>query len=89
MLVTAGAQNAFAHYSERYPQINLSEVISLQPDLILLPTEPYSFTETDIVELRKIPEFKDLPIQIIDGTFHWHSTKIGERLANLSKDILG
>ena len=88
MLVTAGAINPFATYSDLYPRVELSDIILSKPDIILLPDEPYPFSEKDIKELHFLPEFKNVQIFLIDGTFHYHSTRIGRQLLNLSNTIL-
>jgi hypothetical protein len=31
----------------RYPQLALGEVLSLRPDVVFLPDEPYLFTQSD------------------------------------------
>ncbi len=39
--------------SGRYPQITEEEIHQCRPDLILLPTEPYEFTQEDAKEWGK------------------------------------
>jgi ABC-type Fe3+-hydroxamate transport system substrate-binding protein len=42
-----GWANAFDHHEERYPRVELAEIDRADLDLVLLPDEPYVFTETD------------------------------------------
>ena len=83
MLATVGGKNIFALKLERYPRIEFSEVLKLKPDLILLPDEPYEFSSEDVLELQSISALENIPVKIIDGTFHWHSTRIPKQLEKL------
>ncbi|MEU8363537.1 helical backbone metal receptor [Nonomuraea sp. NPDC048882] len=42
-----GVDNLYAGHPERYPKIPLAELTSRRPDLVVLPDEPYAFSETD------------------------------------------
>ncbi|MEO3804236.1 helical backbone metal receptor [Nonomuraea sp. B1E8] len=42
-----GVDNLYAGHAERYPRIPLSELAGCGPDLVVLPDEPYAFSETD------------------------------------------
>ncbi|GAA1634895.1 helical backbone metal receptor [Nonomuraea maheshkhaliensis] len=42
-----GVDNLYAGHPERYPKIPLAELIARRPDLVVLPDEPYAFSETD------------------------------------------
>ncbi|MFC5832419.1 helical backbone metal receptor [Nonomuraea insulae] len=42
-----GVDNLYADHSERYPRIPLAELTQRRPDLVVLPDEPYAFSETD------------------------------------------
>ncbi len=67
----------------RYPRITLDEVVEAQPEVILLPSEPFSFTA------EHIPIFKalDVPaahhdrIFLVDGSLlTWHGTRLAHAL---------
>jgi len=47
LLTDAGFDLITAPDDPRYPQLLLSDVAAKQPDLILLPDEPYAFTDAD------------------------------------------
>lgn len=42
-----GLSNVFADSAERYPHVSLEELVATQPDVILLPDEPYPFSARD------------------------------------------
>ena len=63
----------------RYPRITMDEVIKSQPDIILLPSEPYAFTETDIALFSSldVPAAQHKRIFLVDGSYmSWHGTRI-------------
>jgi ABC-type Fe3+-hydroxamate transport system substrate-binding protein len=42
-----GLRNLYADHPERYPHLELAKLIAAQPELVLLPDEPYVFSATD------------------------------------------
>lgn len=42
-----GLRNVYACHPERYPHLGLAELIAAQPELVVLPDEPYVFNATD------------------------------------------
>ena len=54
MITIAGGINIFHDKPDRYPTISLDEIKNRTPDLILLPDEPYHFTETEARELKAL-----------------------------------
>ncbi|WP_043616433.1 helical backbone metal receptor [Nonomuraea candida] len=42
-----GVDNLYASHPERYPKIPLAELNERRPDLVVLPDEPYAFSQTD------------------------------------------
>ena len=42
-----GVENAFANHSGRYPHVELDELNTLDLDFVLLPDEPYPFSDSD------------------------------------------
>jgi len=47
LLVRLGLRNAWAEDEQRYPRIELDDLRSSDPHLVLLPDEPYAFTADD------------------------------------------
>jgi ABC-type Fe3+-hydroxamate transport system substrate-binding protein len=76
MLATCGAVNVFEGSEHRYPEIQLQQIPALKPDLCLLPSEPYAFTEQHRVRLLNDPVFCGRTIQLVDGKwFSWHGAR--------------
>jgi hypothetical protein len=57
-----GLANVYADDPGRYPRIALEDLVALQPDLIVLPDEPYPFSPGDGPEM--VP---DLPVTLVEG----------------------
>lgn len=70
----------------RYPRITLDEVVAAQPDMVILPDEPYLFSDADADELRAldIPAAHHGRIVHIDGSLlTWHGTRVAYALRDL------
>jgi ABC-type Fe3+-hydroxamate transport system substrate-binding protein len=67
----------------RYPRVTREEIEKHQPDVILLPSEPYAFTENDISMFAEldVPATKHNRIHLIDGSLlTWHGTRVAYAL---------
>lgn len=67
----------------RYPRVTLDEVVAAQPDVILLPSEPYAFSEADIPMFAAldVPAARSHRIHLVDGTLlTWHGTRVAYAL---------
>ncbi len=74
----------------RYPRITMDEVVAAQPDMILLPSEPFHFTEEHIALFAAldIPAARNNQIILIDGSLlTWHGTRLAHAL-NLIPNLL-
>lgn len=63
----------------RYPRVTMEEVIAAQPDMILLPSEPFAFTQEHIALFANldIPAARNDGIILVDGSLlTWHGTRI-------------
>ena len=73
LVAAAGGENVLRHRA-RYPEMDLDCMASLEPQVVFLPDEPYSFTETDADEVmsrtgaRVIGPFPG-------HLFTWHGTR--------------
>jgi ABC-type Fe3+-hydroxamate transport system substrate-binding protein len=56
---------------ERYPSIDLDDVLALRPGIIFLPDEPYEFTSGDAAEIRGPRVIGPFPGHL----FTWHGTR--------------
>jgi ABC-type Fe3+-hydroxamate transport system substrate-binding protein len=63
---------------ERYPRLSEDELDTLDPEVILLPSEPYRFTKRHAAELQK--RFPSAKIHVVDGqamTWYLSRTELG------------
>src|SRR5690606_33549056 len=70
----------------RYPRITLQEVIDAQPDVILLPSEPFEFNESHLplFAALDVPAAHNNQIHLVDGSYlTWHGTRIAYALNTL------
>lgn len=86
LITSAGGTNVLG-YEMRYPRKDLEEVLALDPDLILMPDEPYVFTKEDARELL------ELGARGLAGPFEghlvtWHGTRTLRGLRFL-RDLAG
>lgn len=85
LLRVCGGTNVFADHEMRYPVITLDDVVEKQPDVILLPDEPFKFTEEHLVTFQEldVPAAHNERIHLIDGAdLTWHGTRIAFALNN-------
>jgi iron complex transport system substrate-binding protein len=66
----------------RYPRVRLEEVLESQPEIILLPSEPFAFTEQNqqqILEwMADTPAVRSGRVHRVDGSLvTWHGTRLG------------
>ncbi|HET8963487.1 MAG TPA: helical backbone metal receptor [Chitinophagales bacterium] len=74
MLQHAGFKNAVGDLN-RYPELNVEEIKTLQPEIILLSSEPYPFKEKHIAEIQVI--VPDAKILLVDGEmFSWYGSRL-------------
>lgn len=70
LLRLCGAANGALQLSGRYPRAPLATFMALRPELILLPSEPYPFSERDrtaFVPYADVPAVRDDRIVCCDG----------------------
>jgi ABC-type Fe3+-hydroxamate transport system substrate-binding protein len=73
MLMRAGFTNAVT--ATRYPQLNADQLTALQPEVVLLSSEPYPFKEAHVAELRTcMPAAK---FCFVNGEmFSWYGSRL-------------
>ena len=69
----------------RYPRVTAGEVIAAQPELILLPDDPYKFTDSDRAALEHAlaatPAVRNRKVFFIDGSLlTWYGVRLGQAL---------
>ncbi|MFU8772608.1 MAG: helical backbone metal receptor, partial [Anaerolineales bacterium] len=73
---------------QRYPRVTADEICSLEPEIILLPSEPFSFTKTDCqgleTALSGTPAVNEGWIYLVEGSLlSWHGTRLARSLQEL------
>jgi ABC-type Fe3+-hydroxamate transport system substrate-binding protein len=78
LLATCGFANVLAGWDGRYPR--LEEGLALGGAVVLLPSEPYAFTEDDVPAVRRL--VGDAPrLELVDGRLlTWHGPSTPEAL---------
>ena len=74
MLETAGFKNIFAN-EKRYPEVSIEQLRTMNPELLLLSSEPFPFKQNHIDELQlQLPGTK---IILADGEmFSWYGSRL-------------
>lgn len=91
LLRLCGGANVFANRGDRrYPRVSEEDIIRAAPQVVLLPDEPYAFTDRDAQELRELPlpASRDGRIHVIDGTWvSWYGPRISRAILTL-RDLM-
>lgn len=70
-----GAFNSFESYDSRYPMITIEEIQKVNPDYLLLSSEPFPFKQKHIDEFQKL--LPATAIQLVDGEmFSWYGVRM-------------
>lgn len=81
-----------AERDTRYPRVTWAEIEAAQPDVILLPSEPFAFSQEHVplFEALDVPAAREGRIHLVDGSLlTWHGTRIARALAQLPGLICG
>jgi ABC-type hemin transport system substrate-binding protein len=66
---------------------------TLRPEVILLPDEPYVFSEADVADFAAftdVPAVSEQRIHLIDGkVLSWYGPRIGQSLRTLRALLIG
>jgi ABC-type Fe3+-hydroxamate transport system substrate-binding protein len=85
VLARLGVVNAFADAPERYPRPTLESVLAVQPDLVVLPDEPYAFSPFDGAE-----SFPGLRCALVSGRhLTWYGPSLVEARTLLERQLAG
>lgn len=71
----------------RYPEVALEEVEAKQPDVVLLPDEPYPFSAEDLPEFYAldVPAAREDRIHLVDGKMlTWYGPRMASSLTQLA-----
>ena len=79
LIEACGATNVLSD-RKRYPEVTMDELRALDPDLILLPDEPFPFDEGHADVYREI-----VTTRLIDGKLlWWYGPRMPEAIRTLS-----
>jgi ABC-type Fe3+-hydroxamate transport system substrate-binding protein len=78
----------------RYPRVTVEEIVAAQPEVILLPDEPFAFDQGHVGQmaelLRETPAAQNNCIFNIDGSLiTWHGTRLARALRELPAVLEG
>ncbi|MDB5117045.1 MAG: btuF [Mucilaginibacter sp.] len=86
MLQKCGLINAFNE--ERYPEVSDKMLMDVKPDVVLLSSEPYPFTQKHIDEFKRL--LPDAQAILVDGEmFSWYGSRLLYAPAYFSKLVSG
>lgn len=73
MMQYAGYENVINY--NRYPELSFADMQKINPEVVLLSSEPYPFKKEHIVELQNI--LPDAEIKLVDGEmFSWYGSRV-------------
>jgi ABC-type Fe3+-hydroxamate transport system substrate-binding protein len=76
MLALPGGVNLFADHPDRYPTVTPEELATVGPDVVLLSSEPFPFTEKHADELAAATGLPRDRMQLADGEYlTWHGSR--------------
>ena len=89
MLWRCGGENIFRAQDERYFSLCLDEVVAADPQIVLLPSEPYPFAEKHFVHLSPLQETaagRGGHCYCVDGmALCWYGPRIAHGLTQLAR----
>jgi ABC-type Fe3+-hydroxamate transport system substrate-binding protein len=92
VLAACGAANVFADAPTRYPAVALDEVAARDPEVILLPDEPFRFRRAHVGDFAPWPDVaavRDGRVHLVGGKpFSWHGRRLGDAL-RLGRELFG
>jgi ABC-type Fe3+-hydroxamate transport system substrate-binding protein len=85
VLLRLGIANAYAEHEDRYPRPKLDELVARAADLLVLPDEPYEFTDDDGPEA-----FPGTPYVLVNGRYlTWCGPSLVPAHIELSRELVG
>ena len=86
MLKKMGLQNFLVDENARYPELTMKEISELNPEILLLSSEPFPFKNEHIEEFKQyLPHTK---ILLVDGElFSWYGSRLKKSVAYFNELI--
>ncbi|MDQ6648509.1 MAG: helical backbone metal receptor [Actinomycetota bacterium] len=86
LLSRLGVDNVCAESADRYPRVDLADIRAAEPELVVLPDEPYRFAADDGPEA-----FADwhVPVTLVSGRhLTWYGPSLAEARAVLTRQLV-
>lgn len=87
LLQLCGAENLGLHLAGRYPRADLADLLALDPDVILLPDEPYAFGPADraaFAPFASVAAVRAQRLHLCDGKLlTWYGSRTLQALQQL------
>jgi ABC-type Fe3+-hydroxamate transport system substrate-binding protein len=78
-----GLDNVYADHPERYPHVTLDDIAARQPDIVVLPDEPYTFGPADGPEA-----FPGQRVALVEGrSLTWYGPSLLTARARLAEQL--
>ena len=78
-----GLDNVYADHAERYPHVGLDDLAGRDPELVVLPDEPYAFTAEDGPEM-----FAGRRVALVEGrSLTWYGPSLVTARATLEQQL--
>ncbi len=82
LMAVSGFCNVFEDHAARYPRLPLELLKRSRAQILLLPTDPYPFTEQDVAALER--QFRDTAVVIVKGEWlTWYGTRMATAIEGL------
>lgn len=92
LLRVCGGENVFSSLAgqkgeTRYPRVGLADILAARPEVILLPSEPYAFGQSDAefwLAQPDLPAALNNRVHLVDGSLlTWHGTRLAKALQEI------
>jgi ABC-type hemin transport system substrate-binding protein len=88
LLRSIGVDLVTSGFATEYPTVELSDIAPLSPDVVLVPSEPYSFTDAHLAELGEA--FPASRIVRVDGEdLFWWGIRTPDAQRRLAAELDG
>jgi ABC-type Fe3+-hydroxamate transport system substrate-binding protein len=88
MIRVCGGENIYGDATGRYPEVRLADVRAREPQIVLLPDEPFKFRPKHAQEV--IDELGPVRIHFVDGKdLCWYGPRIASAIRSLGRLLQG
>ncbi len=85
LLAAIGVDNVYANAADDYPTVQLDDVAERRPDVVLVPSEPYSFADRHLEELSEVAP----PLRVDGQDLFWWGARTPAAIDRLHRAIDG